>query len=296
MSKTALNIPVPQAFSFKECLTFLDRSPLECLHRVVGDTVVKAIRVKDDNILFRLDFYKKQLRITFLNGLPEASEQTAVVAFVKEWLDVERDLSPFYEICEKDPLLKGLPEDYYGLRLVAIPDLLESLSWAIIGQQINLRFAYTMKTRLVELCGEKVHFDGDDYWVFPRSSEIAKLSDEALREAQFSRQKIAYLRNVVDLMNNGALEKNHLQSLEKAEILDALIAIKGIGEWTANYVLMKCFRHPEAFPWGDVGLHNAIKERLQWSRKPTTEEIMAFAEGWRSWEAYATFYLWRSLI
>lgn len=296
MNKAVLNLPVPQAFSFDECLIFLNRSPLECLHRVVGQTVIKALRVKDDNILFQLDFYKKQLRITFLNGLPEEAQQLAVVTFVKEWLDVDRDLSRFYEICEKDPLLQGLPEAYYGLRLVAIPDLLESLSWAIIGQQINLRFAYTMKARLVELCGEKIHFEGQDYWVFPEAAQIARLSDEALREAQFSRQKIVYLRNVVDLMNNGALKKDDLRSLEKAEILDALIAIKGVGEWTANYVLMKCFRHPEAFPWGDVGLHNAIKERLQWSRKPTTEEIMTFAEGWRHWEAYATFYLWRFLI
>ena len=75
----------------------------------------------------------------------------------------------------------------------------------------------------------------------------------------------------------------------------ALIRIRGIGPWTANYVLMRCLQMPMAFPIADVGLHLALKQALGWDRKPTIPEIRELAAGWSGWEAYATFYLWRLL-
>jgi DNA-3-methyladenine glycosylase II len=74
-----------------------------------------------------------------------------------------------------------------------------------------------------------------------------------------------------------------------------LVNIRGIGPWTANYVLMRCLRFPSAFPIDDVGLQNAIKHPLGRDKKPTKDEIMKFAGNWTNWESYATFYLWRFL-
>lgn len=69
----------------------------------------------------------------------------------------------------------------------------------------------------------------------------------------------------------------------------------GFGPWTANYVMMRCLRDPSAFPIEDVGLHNALKQQLKLSEKPGLAEIRQLAAAWQGWEAYATFYLWRSL-
>jgi len=82
-------------------------------------------------------------------------------------------------------------------------------------------------------------------------------------------------------------------SLKKAE--QQLTSIRGIGPWTANYVLMRCLRYPDAFPIADVGLRNAIKYITKADRKPTKEEILVYAKDWRGFESYATFYLWRYL-
>lgn len=73
------------------------------------------------------------------------------------------------------------------------------------------------------------------------------------------------------------------------------MAIRGVGAWTADYVMMKCLHHPAAFPIADVGLHQAIKRQLGLERKPTIEEIEEMSTNWGGWQAYATFYLWRSL-
>ena len=77
----------------------------------------------------------------------------------------------------------------------------------------------------------------------------------------------------------------------KAEKL--LVRIRGIGPWTANYVLMRCLRFPTAFPIDDVGLHNVIKLLTGSETKPT--KIKEYATTWTNWESYATFYLWRTL-
>lgn len=79
------------------------------------------------------------------------------------------------------------------------------------------------------------------------------------------------------------------------EMEKRLTAIRGIGKWSANYVIMRCLRHPDAFPLADVGLHNALKKVLNRPEKPSLDEIERWAEHWSGWRAYATFYLWRTL-
>ena len=91
-------------------------------------------------------------------------------------------------------------------------------------------------------------------------------------------------------MTDGKLTKELLLeagSLKKAE--KQLVGIRGIGPWTANYVLMRCLRMPAAFPIDDVGLHNAIKHLLGLEAKPTKKEILELSAGWANWESYATF-------
>jgi DNA-3-methyladenine glycosylase II len=74
-----------------------------------------------------------------------------------------------------------------------------------------------------------------------------------------------------------------------------LLSLKGIGNWTANYVLMKTFHHPNAFPLEDVGLQQAIKRNLNMTEKPGLQMIKDIFSKYEGWEAYATLYLWRSL-
>ena len=76
---------------------------------------------------------------------------------------------------------------------------------------------------------------------------------------------------------------------------ELLMEIKGIGNWTANYALMKTFRHADAFPLEDAGIHNAIKNLKKLTKKPSLEEVKKVYKKYKGWEAYATLYLWKSL-
>ncbi|MNJ35231.1 DNA-3-methyladenine glycosylase [compost metagenome] len=109
-------------------------------------------------------------------------------------------------------------------------------------------------------------------------------------------KKCEYLIGAAQLIADGTLTKEILLeagSAGRAE--EILVSIRGIGPWTANYVLMRCLRIPSAFPIDDVGLHNAIKKLTGSERKPTKREIRKLSAAWTDWEAYATFYLWRFL-
>jgi DNA-3-methyladenine glycosylase II len=96
-------------------------------------------------------------------------------------------------------------------------------------------------------------------------------------------------------MADGQLSKDMLLNISLKEAEKRLTAVRGIGPWTAHYVMMRCLRHPAAFPVDDAGLINAIKTVGRMARKPTRQEVLKLAEPWKGWEAYAVFYLWRML-
>jgi DNA-3-methyladenine glycosylase II len=165
----------------------------------------------------------------------------------------------------------------------------------VLGQQINLQFAYTLKQKFVEQFGETVELNGDVFYLFPTPDTVSKLTPQQLLPLQFSKQKAAYTLNIANAFFEGVISKEKLRDLPLAEAKEKLMAIKGIGNWTANYALMKTFRHTDAFPLEDAGIHNAIKNLKKLKRKPTLEEVKKLFKKYKGWEAYATLYLWKSL-
>jgi DNA-3-methyladenine glycosylase II len=112
---------------------------------------------------------------------------------------------------------------------------------------------------------------------------------------QFSRQKSKYTIIIAETFADGSISKEKLKGLPLAEAKEQLMKIKGVGNWTANYALMKTFRYPDAFPLEDAGIHNAIKNFKKMDRKPTLEEVKKIFKKYKGWEAYATLYLWKGL-
>ncbi len=293
--KAQFTIPVPDEFNFDLCLSFLKRSPREVLHRLDGNNVRKLIRIDEKEILFELQPGNKCLEVLVLNEKLTAHELSGLKQFIVEWFDLETDLKPFYTIAAKDKLLKDLAAKFYGYRIIGQPDLFESLVWAVLGQQINVPFAYTLKQRFVEQFGSKLLFEGMDYYLFPKPETVAVLNDEHLLPLRFSRQKSKYTVLIAEAFASNALSKAALETLPFNEAKEKLMKIKGVGNWTANYALMKTFRYPDAFPLEDVGIHNAIRILKKMDRKPTVDEVQKIFKKYKGWEAYATLYLWKSL-
>ncbi|UUZ79190.1 DNA-3-methyladenine glycosylase [Paenibacillus sp. P26] len=293
-----LSIPVPEAFSFDEALIYLTRSPLECLHQVADRKVYKSLELQDGPVLIEIsEAGDSSVQLRRVDGKPMSpTAWEAAADYVRDWFDLRTELTPFYRMAETDPLLGKLAADYYGLRIIGVPDLFEALCWAVIGQQVNLAFAYTLKKRLVETYGRQVMWNGHAYWLFPQPQDIAAARVDDLRKLQFTGKKAEYVIHIAGLMESGALSKESLMTSGDFDTAErTLTSIRGIGPWTAHYVMMRCLRLPAAFPIGDAALHNALKERLNLPGKPSHDEIRVIFAPWKYWEAYAVFYLWRSL-
>lgn len=288
-------VTTPREFSFQLCLDFLKRSPKELLHRMTDDSVIKALHTGDEVVVFQVSRQNAALKISFLTPEPSALLKDVVATYVREWFDLDTDLQPFYKLADEDGLLKNLVKRFYGYRIVGQPDLFESLVWAVLGQQINLGFAYTLKERFVQTFGERLAVGNHEYFLFPSPSTVAALTPEKLLALQFSKQKSQYTIGIAEAFAAGTLSKQKLKGLPLQEAKHQLMKIKGIGNWTANYALMKTFRYTNAFPLEDAGLHNAIRNLKNLDRKPTLSEVIKIFKKYRGWEAYATLYLWKSL-
>ncbi|UHA72179.1 DNA-3-methyladenine glycosylase 2 [Paenibacillus sp. 481] len=314
-NKGTIVIDVPPYFDFEHCLTHLKRGDNDVLVTVHGHRVSKALDVNGVPMILELSSEashgvegnnqrepqpQSQLHATVYglshHRLASVDWEAAVRTEIDEWFDLQRDLRPFYAFAERDPILAPLAKRYSGLRIIGSSSLYHSLCWAIMGQQITMSFAATLKRRFVQQFGEYIEHDGERFYLFPRPEVVAKLTPEQVMPLQFSRKKAEYLIEVAVQIASGRLSKKQLIALNSfSDAVKQLTAIRGIGAWTANSVLMHCLRNPRAFPLADVGLHNAIKRLLKLEHKPSLAEMEQYGTRWAGWEAYATFYLWRSL-
>ncbi|MFD0769315.1 DNA-3-methyladenine glycosylase 2 [Bacillus sp. CGMCC 1.60114] len=291
-------ITLPKEFDFYANLGYLAREKKECMYEIENGIITKVISIGEIRFLVQISVIdNKQMLVQFLNDLRPTEEwqREEIGKVIREWFDLDNDLSPFYELAKADPLLKIPAQKFFGLRVVGIPDLFEALCWGVLGQQINLSFAYSLKKQFVEKFGEYLEWNGKKYWVFPSYERIAKVSPADLADIKMTLRKSEYIIGIAQLMAQKELSKEKLLKMSFKEAEKNLMKIRGIGAWTANYVLMRCLRFPTAFPIDDVGLINSIKIVCNMDRKPTKDEILKLSNPWKNWESYATFYLWRVL-
>ena len=264
------------------------------MHQVGDEKVRKLFEIDKQLVLLEIGFAEENLTVEILKG--ELKNQEKINEIVKDWFDLERDLTPFYDLLRQDKDFAFLSKKYAGLRLMAISDLFEVMCWSIIGQQINLTFAYKIKRALVEYYGEFLEYENQKYFLFPKP-EVLKNADVALlKEMKFSRQKIDYISNLAQSFANGdiSFEKVKAKNTHQ-EMLKYLVGFRGIGEWTAQYTLMKCLKNSEAIPYGDAGINQALFGLKNIPKKGSRNQQEALFAQYTGWQAYLVFYLWRCL-
>ena len=289
-----IKIPKARLFTFRECLWFLNRNYDDCLYEVTDDAVRKLIQLEKEIVLFEVKETANYLIVEVLNNANPDEIQLA--DYVKEWFDLKSDLTDSYSLLQKENDLVYMVKEYHGLRLIGINELFESLCWSIIGQQINLTFAYKCKRALVEKYSYSENYQGKKHYLFPKAAVLAKLTVAELRTIKFSRQKAEYIIGIAQLFADNKISKTAILSLkEESAIAKELIKIRGVGEWTANYAMMKCLKCPNALTYGDVGLYNALHAIKGFPKRPSREQLADFFAPFEGWKAYLVLYLWRSL-
>lgn len=281
---------------FDHSFSFYRRSKFESIDRFGKSFFVRPFLFENDPILIKVrvpegESQSFQISWQSPNSIGNKSGLRTKLA---QMFYADFDLDLFYNM-KLDRVMKKLTDQFRGFRPILTPDIFESAAWAIIGQQINLSFAYQVKSRLVELVNRHFEIDGIIYHLFPTVSDIAVLNHDQLRVMKFSSRKAEYLLGLARSIDEGKFDLYGLAELDYQPAMEKLLPIRGIGPWTANYILMRGSAHRDAFPIGDSGLNSAIKKLYKLDGKPTADYLEDISQRWRPYRSLATFYLWKSL-
>ena len=231
-------------------------------------------------------------------GLSDADGELAA-AQVRWMLGADQELAPFYALAESDPVLDGLARQFRGLHLPRTATLFEALTLAILGQQISASVARTLRTLLIERYGAryvtpaKAGGDGATYCAFPRPEAILSATPEELRELKLSRSKAEYIRVIAAAALNP--DWDELYELLDDEVVRRLTALRGVGNWTAQWALVRGLARPDALPLGDLALRRGVSRLWRQGNAVTDREVSEIAEQWRPWRSYATAYLFAAM-
>lgn len=286
-----MTLPLPPQYRAGDVLAFHARDAEGLAEQVGEDWVRKAVLLDGVPVLFdlRLGSTEAACRIEADGELGATAAGLAQEA-LRSILALRIDPAPFAGFVREDAVFGPLVQGQPGLRIVQSATVFEALTWAIIGQQINLPFAISLRRTFIEQAGRR-HSSG--LWCYPEAADVARLDPETLTSHKFSRAKAETLLRVARLVAEGELVLRQDDDPERAGA--ALLAIKGIGPWTVNYTLLRGYGYADCSLHGDVAVRSAIGRLTGAAAKPDIAQAEAWLAAYRPHRTMAAAYLWASL-
>jgi AraC family transcriptional regulator of adaptative response / DNA-3-methyladenine glycosylase II len=295
LGTTGFEIALPASYPPAPALEYLGRDAKSLTMRVEGRSFATGVRLGGRPAVLRGEMGGGAVRATIEGSGPRPLPPDAAAqahAHLLRLLGLHRDPAPFERRIAAIPRLAPLIAGREGLRIPQVPDPFDALAWVIVGQQITLGFAFTLRERLVQRAGGPA---GSGLFVPPTAEAVANLDVEALAADQFSRRKAEYLTGVARLVASGELALDRLAAGSAVRMEAELLAVRGLGPWSANYLMMRSAGFEDCLPVGDAGLVRGLGRFFGLPARPdadATRELMQPFVPYRSW---ATFHLWQSL-
>jgi DNA-3-methyladenine glycosylase II len=165
------------------------------------------------------------------------------------------------------------------------PDAYGALLRAIIGQQLSTKAARTIYLRVCDLFGGTT----------PSPEQLLEVSEEDLRGCGLSGRKVEYVRDLASHVLSGELELDRLGDLSDEEAIEEIVAVRGLGQWTAEMFLLFHLERPDVLSGGDLGIRKAVQIEYGLKEMPTPQRVLEIGEPWRPYRSLASLYLWESL-
>ena len=225
----------------------------------------------------------REVRITPANGGVQVEPlDDAIEPVVRKLLGLELDLPTFHAFARGEPVLAETVRRFPGFRPPLAPDPFEALVSSITAQQVSLHAAFAVRSRLIDRFGEPAQH----VVAFPTRERIARASEAELTVLGFSRRKAEYLLGIA----RAELDFDELATLPDDEVKARLTALRGLGEWSADWFLARHLARPEAWPAGDLGLRKAVLAFY-----PDVTDVRAAGERFRPFQNLSAHYLLAAL-
>ena len=221
-----------------------------------------------------------------------AGDGQRAVGIVRRMFSVDHDLRLFRAQVAGDALMRRLEAEHRGLRLPRWPTLFEALASSILLQQIATPVAWTFRRRFVERFGETVGHAGKTYYAFPLAGRIAAVEPEELGSLALTGAKAVSIVEAARAIGDGALRADELEKEDNESAVASLSKLRGVGRWTAEWVLMLHFGRRDVFAAADLFLRGAIAKYYNNGAPMKEQEVRAVArERFGGWGSYAALYL-----
>jgi DNA-3-methyladenine glycosylase II len=287
-----IEVPLPRGYRPEHAIKFHSRDVEGVGEQVHADGFRKGVMLHAVPTVIDVHFEDKLARCMVNAPARKKPElwRAAVDDAIQNMLGLRIDPATFARAVKADALLAPLARQHKGLRIIQSATVFEALTWAIIGQQINLTFAITLRRTLILLAGTR-HKSG--IWCYPEPRDVLKVDIDELLTRQFSRAKAETILRVADLAVRNELPLDRRCSA--AEVSERLLAVKGVGPWTVNYALLRGYGYADCSLHGDVAVREAIHRLTRAAARPTIAETETWLATYLPHRTMLAAHLWASL-
>ena len=284
----------PAGYAPQYALRLHGRDPESVCERVTRSRIEKVLTLDSLPVVLSLEIGEGEVFCTL-----QCSEALTRQAFVEasevghRMLGLRSDPAEFRAHLARCAAHSGTPfKPDTDLRIPLAASNFESLVWAISGQQVNVPFAATLRRRLCRLCGRDM---GGGRYTHPTPDEFAHIDYADLTQLQFSRRKAEYLIDCARTVCSGELPLQDFDEFTFTEAESLLLRQRGLGPWSAHYVLMRGAGFADCVPLGDVGLAEALRKVYGLPVRPGNEGVLDLLKPFRPFRSMATFGFWNLL-
>lgn len=273
------------------------RHPAEQIDIIAGESYSRLFRVNGQAVILTIEnsgTVSQPSCIVAVKGEDFPGRLEWAENTTRALLNDDVDIQRFYQhLEEEDPELYQGIQFLRGLKPVQTPTLFETLVFAIVGQQVNVNFAYQCRVALENKYAWKTSVDGENRVLALAPEDLYQATVEDLRQLKISGNKAkSIIRLSQAFMADELQEVTDLKLLDE-EVLDKLLLSQfGIGPWTVEYSKIRALGYLDSLPSGDAGLRAAIAQFYGYPEKLTPDKIEKIAEKWRPYRSWATYYLW----
>jgi DNA-3-methyladenine glycosylase II len=201
------------------------------------------------------------------------------------------DLRPFYELAGDDPVIGPLAARFRGMRPPRFPNVFEGLINSIACQQVTLDLGIILLNRLSQRFGPHLVDQDVVRHAFPAAADLADVPEEAIRELGFSRQKTRAIQQLAAHVVDTSVDLARLEGCNNDQAVAELSRIRGVGRWSAEYVLLRGLGRLDIFPGDDVGAQNNLQRLFHLAGKPTYDQSRQLTSPWHPYEGLVYFHL-----
>ena len=220
-----------------------------------------------------------------------SEEQSQAVGLAVRLVGAQGSLTGFYNAIESDDPIAEFTGRFRGLGIAQSASPFEGLVLSILGQQISNEVARVLRDLLVDRLGAVISVEGVDHRVFPSPAAIAEAGINELREMKLSARKAEYISDIAGSVASGSLDLDALADLPDESIVEELVKLRGVGPWTAHWLLIRAFDRPDGFPEGDLAVQRSLGALYNGGKRLTPDEAVALSARWRPYRSYLVTYM-----